>query len=150
MNHWDCYILVLKVKSHIEILLANKIVKVIPNLYLYVGSSKGPGGALARISRHLSKEKSLKWHIDALTANYCVEILGCLLIKSKCSDCEVEIAKQLALNFNYIPKFGCTDKSISVSHLFQCSDLPEQCIYRAYNLAEENSCTEDMVYVESY
>lgn len=36
--------------------------------YVYLGSAKGSGGLQARITRHLSKNKRLKWHIDYILA----------------------------------------------------------------------------------
>lgn len=36
--------------------------------YLYVGSAFAPGGLAARVGRHLSDNKSLRWHIDYLTS----------------------------------------------------------------------------------
>ncbi len=37
-------------------------------LYVYVGSAFGPGGLKARLGRHFRRVKSLRWHIDYLTA----------------------------------------------------------------------------------
>ncbi len=37
-------------------------------IYGYVGSARGPGGLRARCRRHLRREKSLRWHIDWLSA----------------------------------------------------------------------------------
>jgi len=36
--------------------------------YVYIGSAFGPGGLAARLSRHCRKSKTLRWHIDYLTA----------------------------------------------------------------------------------
>lgn len=36
--------------------------------YAYVGSARGPGGLVARISRHLRAPKPVRWHIDYLRA----------------------------------------------------------------------------------
>ena len=36
--------------------------------YAYVGSAFGPGGLAARLGRHLSAQKRLRWHIDYLRA----------------------------------------------------------------------------------
>ena len=38
-----------------------------PGWYAYVGSARGPGGLKARLSRHLRREKTLRWHVDRLT-----------------------------------------------------------------------------------
>ena len=37
-------------------------------VYGYAGSARGPGGLRARCHRHLRQEKSLRWHIDWLSA----------------------------------------------------------------------------------
>jgi Uri superfamily endonuclease len=34
--------------------------------YAYVGSARGPGGLIARVTRHLCSPKPLHWHIDYL------------------------------------------------------------------------------------
>jgi Uri superfamily endonuclease len=39
-----------------------------PGLLVYVGSALGPGGLRARVGRHLRADKTLRWHIDWLTA----------------------------------------------------------------------------------
>jgi Uri superfamily endonuclease len=36
--------------------------------YVYTGSARGPGGLRARVGRHLRRDKTPHWHIDALTA----------------------------------------------------------------------------------
>lgn len=41
-------------------------------LYAYVGSAQGPGGLRARVGRHLRQDKTLRWHIDALTTTAAV------------------------------------------------------------------------------
>ncbi|MDH7488297.1 MAG: GIY-YIG nuclease family protein [Anaerolineae bacterium] len=36
--------------------------------YVYVGSAHGPGGLGARLRRHRSQQKALRWHVDYLRA----------------------------------------------------------------------------------
>ena len=38
-----------------------------PGRYVYLGSARGPGGIRARVSRHLKREKAVRWHVDRLT-----------------------------------------------------------------------------------
>ena len=38
-----------------------------PGYYAYIGSALGPGGLAARLKRHFSRDKLLRWHIDYLT-----------------------------------------------------------------------------------
>jgi Uri superfamily endonuclease len=40
----------------------------LPGVYVYTGSALGPGGAPARIERHLRSRKTPRWHIDYLDA----------------------------------------------------------------------------------
>ena len=42
------------------------LLNVRPGYYIYVGSAFGPGGVLARVSRHCREVKSKHWHIDYL------------------------------------------------------------------------------------
>lgn len=44
-----------------------------PGRYAYCGSARGPGGLAARIARHRRPDKSLRWHVDRLTAVAAVE-----------------------------------------------------------------------------
>lgn len=39
-----------------------------PGRYIYCGSAYGPGGLRARVARHLRIGKTVRWHIDRLTA----------------------------------------------------------------------------------
>ena len=42
------------------------MMRIRPGYYIYVGSAFGPGGVLARVSRHCRKAKTKHWHIDYL------------------------------------------------------------------------------------
>ena len=47
----------------------------LPGIYCYCGSAKGPGGLQARISRHLRKRTRKFWHFDHLKENlYIVQV----------------------------------------------------------------------------
>ncbi len=39
-----------------------------PGLYAYAGSAYGPGGLRARVGRHIRRDKTKRWHVDALTS----------------------------------------------------------------------------------
>lgn len=73
--------------------------------YIYVGS-----GGFARVRRHLSREKKLKWHIDYFLIE--AKIIDVIYIKDECN-----VARQLAKRFPSITGFGCSDCSCK-SHLF--------------------------------
>ena len=38
-----------------------------PGTYVYLGSARGGGGIRARCTRHMAREKTLRWHVDWLT-----------------------------------------------------------------------------------
>ena len=40
--------------------------EIVPGYFTYVGSALGPGGLLARVSRHCRPGKKMHWHIDYL------------------------------------------------------------------------------------
>ena len=87
----------------------------------YVGSAKGPGGLLARVSRHLRKGKPLRWHIDYLTESGIVEIEEVIAIPSA----EEEDLAKILMEFGspVILGFGCSDRRDDKSHLFSLKDL---------------------------
>jgi len=105
------YALVVEVERDIEIVVGSLgPAKLAAGYYVYVGSALGPGGLKARISRHLSKSKKLKWHIDYLLLNGSTRVIGvvCALINEKY---ECRIVKKLLGYGAYAPirKFGAMD-----------------------------------------
>lgn len=70
--------------------------------YVYTGSAKR--NLEARIQRHLSKTKTLKWHIDYLLNAPRVEITH--VTRYTAPECEVN---QQGLGTVLIPHFGATD-----------------------------------------
>ncbi len=87
----------------------------------YVGSAYGPGGLIARISRHLRKGKRLRWHIDYLTESGIVKIEEVLAIPSA----EERELVRVLMEFGspIILGFGCSDHKDDRSHLFSLRDL---------------------------
>ncbi len=62
------YALVFRVESPLSVQAGRLGTRVLmPGVYVYVGSARGPGGLAARIRRHLRQNKRLHWHVDALT-----------------------------------------------------------------------------------
>ncbi|WP_316860075.1 GIY-YIG nuclease family protein [uncultured Cohaesibacter sp.] len=84
-------------------------------LYVYAGSAHGPGGLKARLSRHLKKEKTLRWHIDQLTTQ-----ASSLTAFGWLDGTECDLVKLLSNNpdfFHPVPGFGSSDCSDCTSHL---------------------------------
>lgn len=71
------YQLVIRIKNEVTIAIGKFGVFTFPaGIYTYTGSAKK--NYEARIARHLSKNKKLKWHIDYLLADSNVDVLEVL------------------------------------------------------------------------
>jgi sugar fermentation stimulation protein A len=79
---------------------------------VYIGSAQK--NMEARISRHLRKNKTLRWHIDFLLTR--ASVVGHVEIQAPKS-CEESIALALQRDYGYIKGFGASD-SRAKSHLF--------------------------------
>jgi len=80
--------------------------------YFYCGSANGPGGLLARLARHMRKEKRAHWHVDQLTA--AGKVLGAFIVEGG-SECA--LAAALSDLPAPLPGFGSSDCPRCVSHL---------------------------------
>ena len=94
-----------------------------PGIYAYVGSALGPGGLRARVLRHLSKIKKVRWHIDYLTTRPETRIFCILYIVSR-KKIECDLARII---HEYggrvvVQKFGSTDCRCP-SHLFYIAPI---------------------------
>ena len=79
--------------------------------YVYTGSGKR--NIKDRVSRHLSRSKHLRWHIDYLLSNSAVQVIGYALSEEP----ECDINRKTAGNV-IVPRFGSTDcRSGCGSHL---------------------------------
>jgi Uri superfamily endonuclease len=83
--------------------------------YVYVGSAMN--SLSARISRHLRKEKKIKWHIDHLLNSRFAKVKEVLEFPSqKRFECVLSRkVRQRAVSS--VPKFGCSDCKCR-SHLY--------------------------------
>ena len=80
--------------------------------YVYVGS--GMNNVLKRVERHFRRDKRLRWHIDYITIE--ADEIHALIIPSDVK-IECELAKFLAVHFDGVKGFGCSDCDCD-SHLF--------------------------------
>ncbi|WP_457754764.1 GIY-YIG nuclease family protein [Thermovibrio ammonificans] len=98
-------------------------------IYCYAGSAFGPGGVEARVSRHLRREKKLKWHIDFVTTLRCFEPEVVAVLEGKRAECL--IAGELSKLGEPVKGFGSTDCKCP-SHLIKL-ESPQS----AYRLLEK-------------
>ena len=90
-----------------------------PGVYFYVGSAQR--NLSARIERHSSKKKTLRWHIDYLSTK--AEMLGAITIPGT-RELECQLAKKLGNMFEpTAPGFGASDCRCA-GHLFYARELP--------------------------
>jgi Uri superfamily endonuclease len=88
--------------------------------HLYCGSAYGPGGLAARVGRHLSATKSLRWHVDHLTATG--DIREVLLLPGG-SECDLVRALIDVPDIRApLPGFGSSDCRRCISHLLTAPD----------------------------
>ncbi len=83
----------------------------IPGNYIYSGSARR--NLLARVNRHLKKQKKLRWHIDYLLSAPTVDIVK--VVVSTISECDLVAAGGGSI---IVPGFGASDcRSGCGSHL---------------------------------
>lgn len=80
--------------------------------YAYVGSAQR--GLKARIRRHLSSNKRMRWHIDYLLSPATIEDI---IVAPMEGHVEEDLSVYLSIHFKFIPGFGSSD-SRAPSHLF--------------------------------
>lgn len=121
------------------------VIEVRPGYYIYVGSAFGPGGVLARVSRHCRESKSKHWHIDYLRERTSVESVW---YSHSVKRLEHRWAKALG-KWNHaepLRGFGCSDCDCD-SHLFYFSKAPtlagfardQKCCVEAWSCEEAGS-----------
>ena len=98
-----------------------------PGHYLYCGSARGPGGLRARLSRHMRRGKTIRWHIDRLTETGAV--LGAWFFPGG-DECEL-VATLSSLPVP-IAGFGSTDCARCRSHLLQWPSGATSAIHRVF------------------
>lgn len=89
-------------------------------LYLYAGSAWGPGGPRARIRRHLTAAKTVRWHIDRLTNAFGVAMAIALPSGRECGVASAAAALPGATV--PAPGFGSADCRACRSHLIRLPD----------------------------
>ncbi len=118
------YLLIFRIYRKLTITTrGNKVFSLNPGIYVYIGSAYGPGGLRSRIMRHLRRNKKVFWHVDYLTTNNYVELVGFVIINitsRKSIDLENFLSKQMQKYLEPILGFGCSDKRKDISHLYYC------------------------------
>ncbi|MCW2247758.1 Uri superfamily endonuclease [Azospirillum fermentarium] len=107
------YVLLVRLTEAVDVTLPGRTKAILPpGRYLYCGSAHGPGGLRARVGRHMRRDKSIRWHIDRLTA--AGTVTGCWIFPA--GD-ECALVARLATLSVPVPGFGSSDCTVCRSHL---------------------------------
>ena len=85
--------------------------------YLYCGSANGSGGIKARVGRHMRGDKTVRWHIDQLTASG--KVIGAW---SFIGGDECALVARLSMLPTPIHGFGSSDCRECASHMLGWPD----------------------------
>jgi Uri superfamily endonuclease len=115
------YVLVLEISKKLGLTIPRfRGVTVMPGLYAYAGSARGPGGIQARCRRHLRKSKKLHWHVDHLTSQARRIQVAAVVDGNEC-DLRASLQAQTPCEFP-VPGFGSSDCPHCPSHLLLLKD----------------------------
>ncbi len=107
------YVLLINLDKNIKIKIGSLgFLNFKKGLYAYVGSAQN--NLEKRVHRHLKKEKNLYWHIDYFLQK--AKVVKIFYKKARKEE-ECKTAEKLKKNYEFIPKFGCSDCKCK-SHLF--------------------------------
>ncbi|WP_407424259.1 GIY-YIG nuclease family protein [Methanobrevibacter sp.] len=127
-----CYCLIINMNKSCEIEIG-KLGKISfkRGCHVYVGSAMN--SLAARISRHLSDDKKLHWHIDYLLKNENAEISEVIYNVSE-EKIECRLSQIISDKSNGIEGFGCSDCDCE-SHLYYFKNRKEaiECVKGAYD-----------------
>lgn len=98
--------------------------------YLYVGSAHGPGGLRARLRRHRTVQKAVRWHVDYLraVAGWAEAWVAPLPPAWECEWARRLV--QLPRTRIPVPRFGASDCRCA-SHLLHLDTRPDADFVRA-------------------
>lgn len=117
------YVLLVEIAQEVVVRLPRRPEAVLaPGRYLYCGSACGPGGIAARVSRHMRRDKAVRWHIDRLTE--AGSVLGAWVFPN---GNECALVARLSVLPVPMTGFGSTDCRSCASHLLawpERMDLP--------------------------
>lgn len=115
---FQTYQLLILIQTELKIKIGKLGIYTFPlGYYIYTGSAKN--NLEARIERHRSKDKKIRWHIDYLLSQNNVKI-----IKVKKYDEQECIINQASNGVIFVPKFGSSDcRNQCGSHLKYIGNL---------------------------
>lgn len=122
------YALLVKLPDGLRVKVRGRTHLLAPGTYVYVGSALGPGGLRARLVRHFSRSKRLRWHIDQVTCAV-TPMLAVYAVSSEKLECAL-VSELLRRGFRApVRGFGSSDCSQGCpAHLLACSSSLPRCL----------------------
>lgn len=93
-----------------------------PAYYVYTGSAAR--NLAARVGRHFSKDKAVRWHIDHLTTHASARVLFCCVRRGEADECSANMGVLINADM-VVSGFGNSDCSRCPSHLAGFFDLAD-------------------------
>lgn len=117
------YLLLIRLKHSCDLAYGKRTAHLSPGLYGYCGSAYGPGGLLARVSRHARADKKPHWHVDRLLA--AGELIKIGIVENG-SECQIRTSLQEQRGASVpAPGFGSSDCGDCPSHLIGLKRIPK-------------------------
>ena len=107
-------------------------------LYVYIGSAKGPGGLRARLRRHMSRDKKIRWHIDYILSSRSTRLRALVHARTEgLRECVLtpQLEKLGLVHVKY--KLGSSDCRNCRSHFLRCQDDLTGCLKRVVQAFSE-------------
>lgn len=116
------YMLIMRASGATRVCVgAAGVVDIDPGWYLYVGSALG--GLWQRVTRHLTQEKRLRWHIDYLLQAMEIQEVW-FRVGSERSECSWSRALATSSRFTAVGAIGASDCACR-THVYRCALPPD-------------------------
>lgn len=122
-----CYQLILKLDQTISLEIGALCrLTLNPGIYLYTGRHRK--SLLARISRHLKKEKSVYWHIDYFTVHPAIKAENVIIFPETDAECKINLDFHHLFNTRFLYRgLGSGDcKNKCVAHIQFIQNLSDK------------------------
>jgi len=116
------YLLVMHAPRAASIVVGSvRVIEITPGWYLYVGSALG--GLWQRVTRHLAREKRLRWHIDYLLQAMEIQEVW-FRVGSERIECAWSRALAASRHMTAVGALGASDCSCR-THVYRCAQRPD-------------------------
>ncbi len=121
------YVLIVRILTTTHLRVGSLGVVEVPEGYVvYVGSAWGFGGLKSRLSRHVRRDKAIKWHIDYITCSHFARVEAIVYAEYARRELEHVLAMEFSKLFKPLTRgFGSSDCRC-IAHAFVAGQDLEQ------------------------